>query len=98
MSAGKGRPRFTIRTQISSEPMPVTDWQTAERILAKLVARAFAVDHGELFGQHLNEVLGQEISGSPSTARTDAVAPAVRDGDPEEKWSVERNGDRKDRI
>jgi hypothetical protein len=33
--------------------MPVFDWQAAEEMLAKLVARAFAADYPELFvGRH----------------------------------------------
>ncbi len=58
MAAGKGRQRFTIRKRASGEPMSAADWRTAERILAKLVARASAADHPELFGSHLKRVTG----------------------------------------
>jgi len=88
MAAGK---RFTVRTSISQEPMPVEDWHAAERVLAKLIARAYAADHPELFGPHLDRAFSKEISGSSSTARADAVAPAARDGGPE-KWRVGHDG------
>jgi len=31
--------------------MPLEEWEAAERILAKLVAEAYAADHPEIFGQ-----------------------------------------------
>jgi len=38
--------------------MSACDLQAAEAILAKLVARAFAADHPELFGRHLACAIG----------------------------------------
>ena len=83
--------RFMVKTAISDQPMSTSDWHTSERLLAKMVARAFAHQHPELFGPHLGEALDRRVSGSPSTARAEAVAPAAKAGDPE-KWSVEHNG------
>lgn len=37
------------RQVASAEPMATHEWQQAEEMLAKLVARAFASDHPELF-------------------------------------------------
>jgi len=39
--------------------MPIEDWQMAERLLAKLVARRFARENPHLFGPHLARVLGE---------------------------------------
>jgi len=38
--------------------MSACDLQAAEAILAKLVARAFAADHPDLFGSHLARAIG----------------------------------------
>jgi len=42
----------------SAEPMSICDMQAAEAILARLVARAFALDHPELFVPHLARAIG----------------------------------------
>lgn len=95
--AGKAQEkRFSIRRSMSSEPMPISDHVTSERLLARMAARAFARQHPELFGPHLGEVLDRRVSGSPSAARAEAVAPAVQIGDPE-KWSVELDDKQEDR-
>ncbi len=57
-AAGKQRKKLNIRCSVSAEPMSVCDMQVAEAILAKLVARAYAADHPELFGPHLARALG----------------------------------------
>ena len=54
--------RFKIRHIVSDERMSAADYEAAERILARLVARRFAMDHPELFGPHLGEVLGIQVS------------------------------------
>ena len=41
--------RFFTRRTVSSESVSARDLQTAEDILARLVARAYAADHPELF-------------------------------------------------
>jgi hypothetical protein len=47
----RGRPlcRFSTRTQFSSTPMSGQDVHVVEEILARLVARAYAADHPEVF-------------------------------------------------
>jgi len=56
--ADRQRKRLNIRRTASAEPMSACDMQAAEAILAKLVARAFAADHPELFGPHLASAVG----------------------------------------
>lgn len=41
--------KIQIRKVASPEPMPAHEWQAAEEMLAKLIARAYAADHPELF-------------------------------------------------
>lgn len=90
----KRRNRCKITRRISEERMPIEDWHASERALAKLVARAYAADHPELFGPKLDVVTGRSTSGSSSTVRTEAVAPAAREGDLEDR-SVEQHGEAK---
>lgn len=47
--AGRPRRRLTTRTRVSSTPMFSQDFDVVEQILARLVARAYAADHPELF-------------------------------------------------
>ena len=54
----KQRKKLNIRRTVSAESMSVCDVQTAEAILAKLVARAFAADHPELFVPCFNRTIG----------------------------------------
>ncbi|MBI2842379.1 MAG: hypothetical protein HYX78_03165 [Armatimonadetes bacterium] len=51
------RKKLNIKRTVSAELMSACDMQTAEVILAKLVARAFVADHPELFGPHLARVI-----------------------------------------
>jgi len=90
MASGRSRSRFTVRRTVGPERMSLAEWEAAERILARLVARAYAAEHPELFGPRLGEVLGHQVPGSSPTARADAVAPAASGGNPE-KWSVEHH-------
>lgn len=53
MAEGKTRNRLSFNVRVSPEPMPAGDWQAAERILAALIARAYAFDHPELFGRKM---------------------------------------------
>lgn len=56
--AGDGfRRRFTIKTSASETPMSEQEWRGAERLLAKLIAGRFAMDHPELSGPNLARVL-----------------------------------------
>lgn len=56
--ADRQRKKVNIRRTASAEPMSDCDMQTAEAILAKLVARAYTADHPELFGPHLARAIG----------------------------------------
>ncbi|HUV04775.1 MAG TPA: hypothetical protein VMX94_06675 [Armatimonadota bacterium] len=58
VAAGGQRKRLNFRRTASAEPMSACDMQAAEAILAKLVARAYAADHPELFGPHLARMIG----------------------------------------
>lgn len=49
--------RFTYVRSTTSQPMSDVDRRSAEGILAKWIARAYAADHPELFGPKLNECL-----------------------------------------
>jgi hypothetical protein len=69
--------------------MPADELAAAERLLARLVARAYAADHPGLFGKDV-EPEGP-VSGPSSAARADAVAPAARGDGPEGSRSMERD-------
>ena len=58
----KRKPRFTVITRTTAEPMPGEQQQAANTRLARLVARAFAADHPDLFGPRLPEVLPRQVS------------------------------------
>jgi len=45
------RRRFTVRTERAKQPIPDEERVLTERILARLVARAYAADHPHLFGR-----------------------------------------------
>ena len=85
------RRQLKIVRKISPVPADETDVRRAEVILARLIARAYAADHPELFGPHLSGVLENEKSGPSPAARADAVAPAARGGGPE-RMELERDG------
>jgi hypothetical protein len=83
-------------TRVVRKPIPAEELAAAERILACLVARAFAVDHSQLLASpacppgEAAPAQGPELpradhttSGPSSAARADAVAPAAKDGGPE---------------
>ncbi len=55
--------------------MPVEEWQAAESLLARLVARAYASDHPELFRPAVVPTANEESSGPPAAAA--AVAGAL---------------------
>ena len=83
MATTRRKGRFTVIARIAAEPLPAAEWDAAERLLAELIARAYAADHPELFGPRLSEVVENEKSGPSPAARADAVAPAARGGGPE---------------
>ena len=47
------RRQLRIRREVSEEALTAGDLRIAEDLLAKLVARAYAADHPELFGPGL---------------------------------------------
>jgi len=42
------KPKFTFTKSLTTKPMSPAEWETCEDLLAKLVARAIAVDVGWL--------------------------------------------------
>jgi len=52
------RRQLRIRREVSEEALTAGDLRIAEDLLAKLVARAYAADHPELFGGHLARAIG----------------------------------------
>ena len=93
MASQRKRRQLTITCRIAAEPISPGEWEAAERLLAELIARAYAADHPELFGPCLSEVLENEKSGPSPAARADAVAPAARGGGPE-AMELEQDGGR----
>jgi hypothetical protein len=77
MALKNRKTRFKICKTYTVEPMPPADRQTAERILVKLVARAYAADHLELFG----------------VKRGEGVSDAAEDRDKGESRQQEGEGD-----
>lgn len=63
-------------------------WRAAERILVKLIARAFAVDNPELLSPVAAQSRTQQDSGPPAAAAAVAGAPPANAGGPE-GWSME---------
>ena len=87
---------LNVRHRLSGTVMQQHALQTAEAILAKLVARAYAADHPELFGGNTFVPADISVSGLPPAARAEAVAPAARGGSPDGRWSVERYGEQEE--
>jgi hypothetical protein len=59
--------------------MPAADFEAAERVLARLIARAYRADHPELFGAQKEMI----ASGPPAAAAAVAGAPPASAGGPE---------------
>lgn len=78
----KGR-RFTVVTKIAAEPMPVEEWRAAESLLARLVARAYAADHPELFRCPSTPDEDRHSSGPPAAAAAVAGALPANAGGPD---------------
>ena len=91
MAKGKAKSKITITYKIASEPMSSQEVQTAERILAKMIARAYAADHPELFAPQRTQRADSTISGSAATGATGAGALPANAADPEVE-SGEQNG------
>jgi len=65
--------------------MPEADRHRVERLLVRLIARAYAVDHPELFGPRLAEALGTDDSGVSSNSGPDTDAPPPNAGYPHDE-------------
>ena len=61
MAGGKQRKKLAIRGTAADKQMSACDMQAAEAMVVKLVARAFAADHPELFGPNLTRIIGGPI-------------------------------------
>ena len=72
-------------SRIAAEPMPVEEWQAAESLLARLVARAYAADHPELFRPAVAPNESQESSGPPAAAAAVAGALPANAGGPDKE-------------
>jgi len=75
MGKKRKKSRFTIRRTYSAEPMSLDEWRAAEKVLARLVAEAYAADHPEIFGP---------VSGETSDGVGGQIEPAEKDGGPDE--------------
>lgn len=91
----KRRP-ITITRVVAPEPIPAEDLAAAERMLARLVARAYAADHPELFGKHTDS--SEDHSGPPAAAAAVVGGLPASAGAPERETSDHddnvSNGDR----
>ncbi len=90
-TAEKRRRRFTVVTKIAAEPMPMEEWQAAESLLARLVARAYAADHPELFRRPEAHSKQELSSGPPAATAVVAGALPANAGGPD-KESREHDG------
>jgi len=79
-----------FRVSVAAEPMPRHEWDAVERLLARLIARAYVVDHPELFRPAVAQSESEENSGPPAAAAAVAGAPPASAGGPDE-WSMERD-------
>jgi len=80
----KGR-RFTVVSKIAAEPMPVDEWRAAESLLARLVARAYAADHPELFRRPDTSDADTQNSGPPAATAVVAGALPANAGGPDKE-------------
>jgi hypothetical protein len=77
MPSGTRKSKCTFRKIVASEPSSVSELDTAERILARFVALAYAGDHPDLFTPGTDERPdGPTLSSSavPLVARTVSAA------------------------
>jgi len=73
--AGRRKREFRFRAGIAAEPMPAAEWAAAERLLARLIAKAIAHDHPELFRDRL-------VTGPLSTAAAEVATPTTSGSGP----------------
>ena len=57
-----------IKVWFSPAPMTAEGERTAERLIARLIARAFAADHPQLFGKWSKQQDETTVSGPPAAA------------------------------
>lgn len=81
--AGTNRRRFAFRTRLAAKPMAAAESEAAERLLARLVARAYAADHRELFDPTGITGENRRSSGPPAAAMAVAGVPPASAGGPE---------------
>ena len=67
--------RFTFKASIAPEPMPTAEWRAAERLLARLIAKAIAHDHPEWFRDRL-------VTGPLPTAAAEVATPTTSGSGP----------------
>ena len=67
--------RFTFTARIAEAPMSAAEWQATERLLARLIARAYAHDHPELFRDRL-------VTGPLPTAAAEVATPTTSGSGP----------------
>lgn len=90
VARGTAKTRFTIIRKFAPEPMDEQERQAVESILAKLVARAYAADHSELFRPSLVKQEQIVISG-PSAAGAPVVGALPTNAGGPERESRERD-------
>ncbi len=63
--AGSGRRKpITVRVTYSDTPMAPEQWERAQRMLARMIAQAYAADHPELFGGSSSQATDKEEASS----------------------------------
>ena len=75
--------RFTFRATLAEKPMPAEEFAAAERMLARLIARAYAADHPKLFHPAVTPSESRQSSGPPAAAAAVGSAPLPSAGGPE---------------
>jgi len=58
MPSGTRKSKCTFRRTVASEPISASELETAERLLARFVALAYAAEHPDLFKAGTIEALG----------------------------------------
>jgi hypothetical protein len=74
MPSRAGKSKITFRRMVAPECLPASELATAERILARLVALAYAGDHQDLFSAEAKEQSGLPM---PSSSAVPLVAQTI---------------------
>jgi len=77
--------RFTVISKIAAKPMLAEEWRAAESLLARLVARAYAADHPELFRPAIARSDNEQGSGPPAATAVVAGALPANAGGPDKE-------------